>query len=350
MLLATCLMLTSYPHANAQDAGTERRLWSDATGKFQIDAVMLDHTDKAVRLQKSDGRVITVPLAKLSQKDQEFLASLKPKQESNPFAGGEVPVMNGKIAAVGENLNALVNFRCDDVQPLPDQGIELQVGGAAPPAALSPDPGLPLPKLRPFSARVADTDAYDKLQPAVILDSSAGLFAISIGRHKSNDTENRRGRVMLTRMGSPQSSAAIDAVDTIDVLDHHQPSDRTLAVIGKDNLYRGGELCLLESLKLGDATVRLRRSLPGIDKPGFKPQVEWARLVGPDHAMVRVNDVLYCWNLVDNQLKYKVPGVKGNPCLSPGGKYMAIPQNGKAAIVATPTGETLCTVAAQIHC
>ena len=57
--------------------------------------------------------------------------------------------------------------------------------------------------------------------------------------------------------------------------------------------------------------------------------------------------MLYCWNLLENELVYRVSGLKGNPCLSPGGKYMAIPHNGKAVIVATPTCETLGTVTAK---
>ena len=341
------LLLVAIATAEGQDAVEKSRLWSDATGKFKIDAVLLDRNANAVRLKKGDGRVVTVPVNRLSKKDQDYLASLDAERSEDPFAGGEVPVMNRKIAAVGDNLNVLASFDCEDILPLPPLGTELMVGGTELPAALSPDPGPRLPTFTTFAALVADTDAYDKFQPPVILDTSAGVFAISIGRHQAGDSGNRRGRVFLTRFGSPGSSAAIDAGESIDVMDHHQPSDRTLAVIGKGSLYRGGEICLIEVLKSGTATVRLRRTLPGIDRPGFKPQVEWAKLIDGDHVVAKVNDDLYCWNLIDNKLVYKVPGVRGTPALSPGGKYMAIPHNGKAAIVRTPTAETLGTVSAS---
>ncbi len=345
--LAACfLVFATIASAPGQEASGKSRLWSDATGKFKIDAVMLDRNANAVRLQKTDGRVITVPVSKLSKNDQDYLKSLDAEPDENPFAGGAAPVMNRKIAQVGDNLNVLASFACDDIQPLPSLGTELMVGGTELPGTLSPDPGDRLPTYKPFSALVADTDAYDKLQPPLILDSSAGLFAVSVGRHKAGDSDNRRGRVFLTRVGSPHSDAAIDAGETIDIMDHHEPSDRTLAVIGKGSLYRGGEICLIEGLKSGTATVRLRRTLPGIEKPGFKPQVEWARLIDGDHVIAKVNDNLYCWNLIDNRLVYQVPGLRGQPTLSPGGKYMAIPHTGKAAIVSTPTAETLGTISA----
>jgi hypothetical protein len=51
------------------------RTWSDSTGKFKIEAVYLAQEGGGVKLLKSDGAVISVPLAKLSEADQEYVAS-----------------------------------------------------------------------------------------------------------------------------------------------------------------------------------------------------------------------------------------------------------------------------------
>lgn len=74
----------------------ENRNWVDDTGKFQIGGKLKSATAKEVQIQKTDGRVITVPLAKLSEKDQTFIqeflkAESAQSDPSNPFAGGEVP-------------------------------------------------------------------------------------------------------------------------------------------------------------------------------------------------------------------------------------------------------------------
>lgn len=52
----------------------ELRTWSDASGKFQIEATLIGVADGKVQLKKKSGEVVTVPTDKLSKEDQEFLA------------------------------------------------------------------------------------------------------------------------------------------------------------------------------------------------------------------------------------------------------------------------------------
>lgn len=80
------------------------RTWSDASGKFRIEANLKNATETEVQLLKSDGKIVTVPVDKLSPSDQAFIdgflkaeAALmaagklndSPAEEENPFAGGE---------------------------------------------------------------------------------------------------------------------------------------------------------------------------------------------------------------------------------------------------------------------
>lgn len=44
--------------------------WSDATGKFSVEAKLLEADDENVRLQRRDGKVITVPLSRLSEESR----------------------------------------------------------------------------------------------------------------------------------------------------------------------------------------------------------------------------------------------------------------------------------------
>lgn len=61
---------------------TEYRLWTDASGKFQVEAEYVAVVDGKVQLRRKDGREISVPLARLSKADQEEVKKL---QAANPF-------------------------------------------------------------------------------------------------------------------------------------------------------------------------------------------------------------------------------------------------------------------------
>ena len=113
--LACCLLFCAFL-ISATHAQDQSRTWEDATGSFRIDAVLLDHNDQVVRLKKSDGRVVNVPLDKLSKKDRDFIANLKPKSPDNPFAGGVKPVMDRKIAQI---LQSATTFRFDASDLMP---------------------------------------------------------------------------------------------------------------------------------------------------------------------------------------------------------------------------------------
>lgn len=84
----------------------ETRTWVDGTGNFQIGGTLKFADDKQVQILKADGRVVTVPLDKLSEKDQKFIdeflkAEAAQNDPNNPFAGGqpENPFAGGQPAA-----------------------------------------------------------------------------------------------------------------------------------------------------------------------------------------------------------------------------------------------------------
>lgn len=56
------------------------RTWSDASGSFRVVATLVERTGTDVRLKKSDGTEITVPLAKLSEADQKWLDQWVPAE------------------------------------------------------------------------------------------------------------------------------------------------------------------------------------------------------------------------------------------------------------------------------
>jgi hypothetical protein len=59
--------------ATASAPKEEYRVWKDVSGKFQIEATLVQANEKEVVLKKRDGKTITVPLNKLSPPDRKFL-------------------------------------------------------------------------------------------------------------------------------------------------------------------------------------------------------------------------------------------------------------------------------------
>lgn len=67
-------------------AGNVYRTWTDASGTFQIEAQLLSVDTGVVKLKARTGKVIDVPIARLSQADRDFINS---SQNSSP---GPVPI------------------------------------------------------------------------------------------------------------------------------------------------------------------------------------------------------------------------------------------------------------------
>ena len=53
----------------------EYREWTDATGKYRVVARLVSVTETSVTLEKKNAKTVSVPLAKLSQKDRTYVQS-----------------------------------------------------------------------------------------------------------------------------------------------------------------------------------------------------------------------------------------------------------------------------------
>ena len=60
---------------------TSAREWTSSTGAFTVEAELVDFEDGKVRLRKADGKVLTLPIDRLSKADQQYLEQLQAKQE-----------------------------------------------------------------------------------------------------------------------------------------------------------------------------------------------------------------------------------------------------------------------------
>jgi len=75
-------------------ASAEVRTWKDKTGKFSIRAELVESDGTKVTLKKTDGKVIKVPVDRLSDEDRQFLES----QENKAFSDSPAPKDAAKSA------------------------------------------------------------------------------------------------------------------------------------------------------------------------------------------------------------------------------------------------------------
>jgi outer membrane protein assembly factor BamB len=71
------------------------RTWTDSTGQYKLRAKLVDVADGNVRLEKADGRVITIALEKFSAADQKWLARFAPAAGEAASTEGEWPCWLG---------------------------------------------------------------------------------------------------------------------------------------------------------------------------------------------------------------------------------------------------------------
>lgn len=92
------------------------RKWTDVTGTYSVEAELLGVADGVVRLRRSDGQEVRVPILKLSAADRTFLrAKMKqgsvapPRPAKGPKAKADAKRMSGPKGAAPLNLAAVLD-------------------------------------------------------------------------------------------------------------------------------------------------------------------------------------------------------------------------------------------------
>lgn len=333
-----------FPYSSYADEPS--RTWRDAAGKFSIEAKLIDvQNDTVVRLQKTTGDTINVPLAKLSDADREYIKSratsnsAKPSDSDNPFASPNPE----KIEPLNTKFSLQTVETSQDVADLPNVGTTTLLPKSTPCEPLTVDPKTAVPDLKASLALVAQADPYDDVSEMVTLNSRQALVAYSIGRRVPGSPNPPTGKLLVGQLPKGPFTLVSESGEANRLFHHNEITGQSLLVSNLDDLKRGGELVVMEGLANGKPVELYRRRLPGIEKPGFKPQVRQARLIGADIAVVVVDSILYCWNLKSAELIYRTEdnSVGGLTDLgfSGTGKWIAVPQPGGFSLLEASTGE-----------
>ncbi len=72
------------PETPAAKASSGMRMWHDISGTFEVEAIFIGLADKKVSLKRRDGRIVAVPMERLSAEDQAWVEQ-RTKQATDPF-------------------------------------------------------------------------------------------------------------------------------------------------------------------------------------------------------------------------------------------------------------------------
>lgn len=101
----------------------EPREWSDVTGKFKITAEFVELTDGIVKLRNADGKILKIPLAKLSPDDRRAARELSAPPAAPEMPGPLTSLVRVIVPLMGpegeEDELTLVGFAIQTSEPAP---------------------------------------------------------------------------------------------------------------------------------------------------------------------------------------------------------------------------------------
>ncbi len=102
---------------------TEARQWTDATGKYTVEAEFVELSAGVVKLSASDGKTISLPLEKLSAADQrhvkKLVAAAAGNKPASPANGGGWGVVEAALASVRDVKAQMFSRESSVLGPLP---------------------------------------------------------------------------------------------------------------------------------------------------------------------------------------------------------------------------------------
>lgn len=331
------LLLSGFAAGDDDAPQRKLRLWKDASGSFQVRARLLERVDDAVRLEKADGKEITVPLAKLSQADRDYLDKLAAEAKAAAELGVAPPPERQGLRRRKPSESA------GDVRPLPGDGPVVDPASARVEGRFDPDPADPAPVADTGSVSVCPTDAYDKVSMPKPVDAACRRLLVSVGRHVITEPNAARGRIFLVDWTERRAEMVWEVPKKLELIDYDPDSGRSVHVEGMDGLGHGGELVVAEGMASGEGKVLFRRTLPGAGKPGFQPTVSWGRLVSASHLLAILDNHLVLWDLPAARVVWRVEATMTGapPAVSPTGAATAIALDNGVAVLETATGKVL---------
>ena len=339
----------------------ENRTWKDDTGLFSIEASLEQIDGNSVKLKKTDGTSITLPVSKLSEADRQYIANLstqnpfgnsgntaapspqrqpsgiatqQPKLSFASFTGLAVQTVD--ISQTREAIGIVPNVWAGEVDPAPPSEQSSEITRLV--FRFQDVPTNTQPRRTDFF--IVGNTAVTAFHFAVDIlgrTPEKNFTRIALGSTDTGDTMMQDSPLKLQPLGiSPNGKR---------VLFHQEPWDSP--PFGKRTFVHLAEIT--EQGWTAVATFEPFAQLKSTDNrasSGIEADVYWATWADNEHVLVQSErGTLILLNVDTGKAiwKTKVDG-RNETTLSPGRKYCFIPTGGKAILCETMTGKAVGSV------
>lgn len=357
---------TDVRFAYEADALSPSRSWSDASGKFKITAVLLSVGTDEVTLRKPDMSELTVPIAKLSESDQQYIKRMEKSAGGRAggipqlppleqFAGGgraETPDAWGRGRAPGA-----LGPHGHRPAPLSSRSLSFDGGAPTSPArssfgglgsTLTPDPVPPYLKVQQGGvAFPLSKHAGENLRALIPVGGSDHwlLAAVEVGWvHGEVPT-----RLLWVSLASKKVEQELLLPHGEMVVDYHPPSRRLLTFSATK--VRGTSGWPPETLTIWEVVPTDKQAKPIVrwEVTGSFPMQEpgWGRVLDSRYVAYRgrENDITV-WDTVEKRAHYRDEQdsfFSVTPILSGTRKFLIVPEDQQVRVLEAVTGSVVST-------
>jgi len=156
-------------------AAAAPRTWSDPSGKFKIEARLLRVEDGKVVLRRTDDKEVTVPLDKLCEADQKYVASVGGAKSSAPTGSktGDKAAESSAAGSDSQTGGAKLSVTETDFS----KAKVVDLGGSVE-WTYKPDPAPAGEKLPNTRVTLAPLEFFDHLQKILLLPAEKKAFVV----------------------------------------------------------------------------------------------------------------------------------------------------------------------------
>ena len=339
---ATCAIAGVFLISTPVAAEDLLRVWVDWSGQHTIEATLVQVQSNKIVLMTTDGRRITLPVDKLSEKDQAYVKEFRSSnvnilraQPPKPPNVKPLPLLDLPPAQGTAEKNSIIEISSAHTV---SQATKL-------PAAIPADPApaeIAIAEQRFVLPRIDAHDICSDLIPVGDAGSPALGLSISVGL-TNPQAQAPVHRLLRLDAHNSETEVIYRSPDRIRLFDHHVPSRRSLVMVGHNSLGQNGKLALANGWNRGGMLIRFHRAFPGGEVLGQFPQVRWARLIDDEHFVAIVDRTLVAANIVSGKVLYRIEEIHGNsvPALSGGRRFLAVPYEGGVQLYRSQDGGAL---------
>jgi hypothetical protein len=323
-------------------SGGTMRTWRDASGRFEIEAVLASQTAFDVVLRKKDGSTVKVPLDKLSVADQEYVASLESGGGAqNPFEAG---AMNSPTSSSGGDVARAAAGGGQLTVPAPivfRKSAVMQVQKLSPPKGVTADPTtLDFSQIGNAAMALPKADFWDQVDRPVIVSEQGTDLCYSVRTGRMSDDRFTDFYAIDGKESTTTKLARLPG-QNIWLCSADPTSGDVLGVVMKPGNDQGNSLCVIAGMREGNPRfVAHWKMFP--NEESKVDHVRYRKILGNQMVIVVYGGEVHAFDYgTKREIWTLKSGSFNEPAITAGGKYAAMMVDKQVVFLETKTGKQI---------